>query len=393
MEKPLKILEAMDVYLPDVDGVIQCMHNYCLNLSKSNEVFAAVPKNKAGGGDDKFPYKIIRCKSIHIPILNQYYGFPKLDRKFKAELKKQDYDIIHLHSPFNMSSFLLKYAKKHNIPIVTTFHSNMAMIVKDVVKFKFLTTIFEKYLGRIYNKFDEVFCLSPLVEEQARHCGYKGKVTYLPFGHEFKRVDDVDSLRLKANEKLGLNEDDLVFLYVGRVMKLKRIDMIIKSLKILHDKNIAFKFYITGKGADLKKLKKLTHKLGLDDCIKFLGFVEREMLPLLYARSDLFLFPSLYDNFALVKVEAACYRTPGVFIKGSCAGYEIVDEENGYLSDDNVEAFAKRIEEAISDREKLRQVGINAQNTLGGFTWEESTKALLTRLNEIVRRKNDANKK
>ncbi len=392
MAKPLKILEGMDVYLPDVDGVIQCMHNYCLNLSKSNDVTAVVPKNRKDYIDN-FPYKVVRCKSIHIPVLNQYYGFPQFDKKFKAELQKQNYDIIHVHSPFNMSKFLLKYAKKHNIPIVTTFHSNMAFIVKDVVKSKFLTALFEKHLGRIYNKFDEVFCLSPLVEKQVRHCGYKGKVTYLPFGHEFKKQDDIESMRITANEKLGLNENDLVFLYVGRVMKLKRIDMIIKSLKILHDKNIDFKFYVTGKGAALKKLKKLTHKLGLENCIKFLGFVERDMLPLLYARSDLFLFPSLYDNFALVKIEAACYRTPGVFIKGSCAGYEIVDDENGYLADDSVEAFADRIEKAISDRAKLKQVGINAQETLGGFTWEESSKQLLARLNEIVARKNDANSK
>ena len=76
----LKILETMDVYLPDVDGVINCMHNYCLNLNEVADVTAVVPKNKKGYVDN-FPYKIRRCKSMHIPILNQYYGLPKFDGK------------------------------------------------------------------------------------------------------------------------------------------------------------------------------------------------------------------------------------------------------------------------------------------------------------------------
>ena len=46
MEGKLKIIEAMDTYLPDVDGVINCMHNYCLNLYKKADISVMVPKNK-----------------------------------------------------------------------------------------------------------------------------------------------------------------------------------------------------------------------------------------------------------------------------------------------------------------------------------------------------------
>lgn len=389
--KKLRILETMDVYLPDVDGVINCMHNYCLNLTEISDVTALVPKNKKGYVDN-FPYKIQRCKSIHIPILNQYYGLPKSDKKIKKFINDNDFDIIHVHSPFGMSKYALKIAKKKNIPIVATFHSNMRPIFRDVVKSKFIAERMVQSLGRRYNKFDEVFVCSELVAEQARSFGYKGKITYLPFGTDFKRCENVSELALKANESFNISKEDLIFVYVGRVTKLKRIDFILRSLKLVKEKGVSFKFYIVGKGFELNSLKKLTQSLGLENDVVFTGFLARELFPQILSRADLLLFPSTYDNFGLVKVESAAYEIPGVFIENSCAGYDVKDGINGFLSKDNEEAFANKILEATADRKKLKQIGKNASRDLY-ISWKECTDILYKRLNEIVEEKSNGNKK
>ncbi len=393
MENKLKLLEGMDVYLPDVDGVINCMHNCCLHLNKSTDLTVMVPKNRKGYVDNQ-PYKIIRCKSMHIPILNDYYGFPKLDKKFKNEILSKDYDIIHVHSPFNMSKFALYVAKKKNIPVVATFHSNMRLIFQSVVKIKWIAELMVKRLGRLYNKFDEVFVCSPIVEEQLRSFGYRGKVTHLPFGTDFKICENVDELRHQANEKFNLQEDENIFIYVGRVMKLKRIDFILDSLKLLKDKGKKFKFFVVGKGAELEKLKKYATKLGFNDEVVFTGFLPREDFPLMLARADLLLFPSIYDNFGLVKVESAAYSTPGVFIENTCAGFDVTDGVNGFVAKNTKESFAEKIEQAILDREKLKEIGKNAKRDLY-ISWEECANQLQARLAEIVkeRRKDNEDKK
>lgn len=382
MSKKLKILHGMDCYLPDTDGVVNCMHNYCTHLSANNDVTAAVPKNKRGYKDN-FPYTVVRSKSIFLLGNNVYYGIPKHDRKFKKRIMEGEYDIIHCHSPFNMPRYLLKVAKEKHIPIVSTFHSNMGSIFYDVVKSRRLTRRFERSLGKFYNQFDEVFTCSPLVEKQVRDYGYTGKVTYLPFGTDLPKRDDVEVLRSQANDELKLADDKMVFLYVGRVMHLKRIDFILRSLKILSDKGNDFVFYIVGKGAETKKLQKLVKKLELGDKVQFLGYVKRELLPLLFARADLFLFPSLYDNFALVKVEAAAYSTPCVLIKDSCAGYGVTDDVDGFLAENDERLFAEKIEEAISNPDKLREIGRNASNSLY-ITWKECTDKLYERYIEIL---------
>ena len=392
MEDKLKVIQAMDVYLPDVDGVINCMHNYCLNMCEKVDLTAMVPKNKKGYVDTQ-PYKIIRCKSIHVPILNDYYGFPGLDRKFKKEIMQKDCDIIHVHSPFNMARFALKVARKKKVPIVATFHSNMRPIFKSVVKVPFIAEMMVKRLGKRYNKFDEVFVCSPLVEKQARSFGYKGKITYLPFGTDFSVCEKVEENSLKANEVFNIGSNELVFIYVGRVVPLKRIDFILDALKIVKDNGINFRFYVVGKGTELKNLKKKANDLGFtENQVIFTGFLPREQFPLLFSRSDLLLFPSLYDNFGLVKVEGASYKTPGIYIENSCAGYGVTGGVDGYLSKDSVEDFAEKIITAVSDRENLKRAGENAQTNLY-IHWKDCADKVLERLSQIVKEKKDANKK
>lgn len=388
MSEKLKVLEAMDVYLPDVDGVINCMHNYCLNLYERTDLTVMVPKNKKGYKDVQ-PYEITRCKSIFVPIINDYYGQPVRDGAFRKKIMSKDYDIIHVHSPFNMAKFALKVAKKKNIPAVTTFHSNMYLIFKDVVKLPFIAKRLAHHLGRRYNKFDEVFVCSPPVEEQLRFTGYKGKVTYLPFGTDFKRCDCVDEYRSLAEKKFNISPEERVFIYVGRVMKLKRIDFILRSLKKVKERGFAFRFYVVGKGAELNKLKKYAAKLGFTEReVIFTGFLPREDFPLIFSRADLLLFPSVYDNFGLVKVEGAAYQTPGLFIKGTCAGYGITDGVDGFLSENDEESFAEKILAAARDGEKLRLAGKAAAESQY-ISWKTCTDRLLERLTEIVKERKE----
>lgn len=386
-QEKLHIAHAMDIYLPTVDGVVQCMHQYCTNLSKEHDVTALVPKNEKNYVDN-FPYKVIRCKSTYIPIAKYYYGNPSGDAKFKKKVDECNFDIIHVHSPFKMAKFAISYAKKHNIPIVATFHTNFRPIFNDIFKSPAITESILTNFGNVYNKMDEIFVCSEGVAKQARSFGYKGKITLLPFGTEFEKCDNVEALKNEANQKLGLDPNELVFIFVGRVMPLKRIDFILESLKILKEKGVSFKFYVVGKGMYLDKLKKLTSILNLEENVVFMGFVDREMFPLLYARADLLLFPSIYDNFGLVKVEAAAFSTAGVYVKNTQAGSGILDKHNGFISEDNPQDFANTIYDAIQDREKLNEIGINASNEIY-YNWKDCTDKLVEQYRRIINEKKE----
>lgn len=390
-EKKLKVLDGMDAYLPYIDGVVTCMHNYCMHSYQKVDLTAIAPRY--ADYVETVPYTVKRCKSIKVPVMKVQYCQATRDRKFTREIMAEHYDIVHVHSPFNMAKFIAKVAKKQGIPAVATFHSNMRPIIRQQAKFKGLTELIVKHIGKVYNKYDEVFVCSPLVAEQCRSFGYKGKISYLPFGTDLPRCENKEELAERANAKFNIGADELVFVFVGRIERLKRIDMILDSLKILKDRGIKFRFIASGKGTDFNKIVKYKNKLGFtDNEVNFAGFLPREDLPLLNARADLLLFPSLYDNFALVKVEAAAYGTPGVFIEGSCTGYGVTDGVNGFLSKNTPLDFADKIEQAIADRDALKEIGRNASRDLY-ISWEECTNQYIQRLQEIVERYNNGDKK
>jgi glycosyltransferase involved in cell wall biosynthesis len=297
---------------------------------------------------------------------------------------ENDYDIIHIHSPFAMGTTLLKLAKRKNIPIVATAHTNFRPIFRAVVPIKPIVEYAIGLLGKFYNKLNEVFVVSKTVEDQTRSFGYTGKISYMPFGTDTEKPKNLDELIDRANRQFSIGPDETVFLFVGRVVPLKRVGFVLDSLKLLKDEGQKFRFYIVGKGIGENKLKRQAKRLGFTgDEVIFTGFMDSESKNLLYARADLFLFPSLYDNFGLVKVEAACFSTPAVLIRGSATADGVTDGINGYLCDNTTAAFADRIRDALSDRDALKKVGENAANDLY-FNWRECADLLLIKYGQII---------
>lgn len=91
----------------------------------------------------------------------------------------------------------------------------------------------------------------------------------------------------------------------------------------------------------------------------------------------------MYDNFGLVKVEGASYETPGVFVKGTCAGFDVQHGFNGFLSEDSPESFADAITDAVKDYDELKKIGKNAKDTLY-ISWKDCTDKLLETYERII---------
>lgn len=383
--KKLNILMAMDMYLPSMDGVIGTMQNYIKCMTEAGHYVVAAAPGVGKKYIDTEPYPIIRSRAIKLPFYGGYYGMPRGDKVFERKLDETKWDIIHLHSPFNMCKFMLNYAKKRNIPIVVTFHTNFRPIMKKVIGP--FAEIIVKNIGRRLSKTDETLVVSGGVKKQAESFGVKNKITVqqdrgtnLPQASD----DQIEKYKQKINEIYGLKDSDIVFLFVGRLMKLKKIDFTMKSLKLLKDKGLDFKYFVAGEGMYEKSLKKLTKKLGLEENVIFTGFIEDfETFKALYARANLFLFPSLYDNFGLVKVEAAAHKTAGIFVRGSMAGYDITHGINGYLCEDNIQDLARVIEEVLSDRKALAKVEQKACED-HYITWQQASEILLTKYKQII---------
>lgn len=348
----LKILEVLDCYYPKFDGPCLVITSYakCLN-EMGVETKVAVPYFP--NYEDNQPFEVFRVKSI--PSKEGYRcGLPGTDRKLKKFLDENEFDIVHIHSPFTMCGYFAKYCKKHNIPTIYTFHTKYKEDFERTLRLKCNQRFMMRYILKNINKVDYVWTVSDGAGDVLREYGYKGEISVIRNGTDLTYPKDADVLITKVNEMYGLKKDETVLLSVGRIVENKKLQLALQSLKLVADSGKKFKYLIVGSGSYEEELKRLTHELGLDDYVIFTGkIMDRGLLSAHYLRADLFIFASTFDTASLAPIEAAALKLPSLMNKG-CSTAEIInDGVNGFLAKETPEDWADKIIEILDDKKKL----------------------------------------
>ena len=391
-EKKLTIGLFNDTYFPMIDGVVSVVHNYAISLSKFANVIVFVPFFPGKKFDDStLPYKVVRCKSIKIPYGDYPWPQPNFDKTFLNELNSYKLDIVHIHSPFGLGKIGIKYAKKHNIPVVATMHSQFKQDFQRVVKFNFLASLLTKSRIRVFNKCDECWAVN---SEVARiffeDYGYKQMPRVMNNATEMAPLKDSDEFIKKLKKKYNIEKSDKVFLFVGRLNKLKGVIFLVESLNILKAKypNFRFKMIFVGTGQDEAELKKLVKKYKLNKEIIFAGKItDRHLLASYYNIANLFLFPSLYDASSIVQIEAASQKTPTLFVEGAATTATITNNKNGYIVENTQTVYANKIYDIFKDNQKYKTVCTNAFKDLY-INWDNKIKEVYELYKEIIKKKN-----
>lgn len=385
-----------DSFYPIIDGVITVMDNYAKRLSKNNNVIVFVPRYFKKFDYSKLPYKVVSCRSIKIPFLDYSLPLPILDRKYKKALKESNLDIVHIHSPFTVGLTGLKYAKKYKIPTIATMHSQFKCDFKRALKFDKFATLLNNRLIKVFNKCDECWTVN---NEMARlyyeDYKYKSLPKVINNATEMSPVKDSKKAVEYINKKYDIKNDEIVFLYVGRINLLKNLLFIVDSLSDLKNKvpELKFKMLFVGTGRDQAILENRVNKLNLNNYVVFCGKVtDREKLSYYYKRADLFLFPSCYDTSSLVQVEAASQSTPTLFIKETATSSMIVDNINGYLSENSIKAYSDKIIEILKDKKTYNRVCNSAFKNIYK-TWDQIVNVVYDNYLGILSNKNSDKEK
>ena len=383
------IVHICDTYYPIIDGVIKVMEHYAIRQSKNYNVILIVPKHKnLTVKSDK--YLVIGVASVYFKFVNYDLAFPSLDNYLAKIVKKIKIDLIHTHSAFSMGVFATKLAKKRKVPMVITMHSQYKSdFMRHTNNSELLTNALLKNVIKIYNKSTEVWTMHQQVANVLKEYGYKKDNFYfVPNATDYKIPKNPEYLNDIINDKYNISSDIPVFTFVGRIVIQKNLFLIMDSLKILNDKGIDFRMFFVGNGPDDERLADKIKEYNLEGKVIQTGRIDdREVLAGYYQRANLFLFPSTYDTSSLVQIEAATYKTPGVFIEKTATAATITDRHNGYLSRETAEDYANTIIEAISNPEKLKEVSENAHKELY-VSWDDVAKRVMERYEFLIEENN-----
>jgi glycosyltransferase involved in cell wall biosynthesis len=408
-KQPLRIALITSLYAPFLAGVSVAVHQRVNWLLKQgHEVFLIHPEI-----NDKYPKKVgsrpmpsitenqafpnfssfafpteplIFYKSLPQPLNHRHWSDTKLLEKFKP-------DIIIVEEAPQLRGFYslflqgygrpvgIEYARKTGTPIISLFHTDIVAYIRYYLGNKFFNLI-SPILPGIIKKFSEEYDANffPSREELKKYQKLKSQRSeYLPY-------QGVDCQRFQPKNICynPIPEDKRpTLLFVGRITSEKSVTQLIDIYPLVAAKIPDVHLVIIGSGPLDAEMRKLAEKFVPG--ITIWGESHGNELLGWYTRADLFVNPSLTENFCTSNSEALASGTPIVAANVPSATEQVIHGKNGFLAEANdIVDFANKIVEILGNPQLKAEMSKQARLSILPFDWTACSQKFEDKLYEVV---------
>ena len=354
----MKILYISDVYFPRVNGVSTSIRTFVKQMhSLGHEVHLIAPEY-AHVTEDEAWIRRIPARSIYFDPEDKLMKWGAVMQKLPG-LRRENYDLIHVHTPFVAHYLGLRLARELNVPCVETYHTFFEDYLHHYLPW--IPKLVARGLARGISKrqcnaVDAIVAPSAPMLSVLRAYGVKAAAEVIPTGlqeHSFKDADG-KAFRLKY----GIPLERPMLLFVGRVAFEKNISFLLEMTKVLIKQHPDALLVVAGQGPAEKSLHKLAADLGLDNNIKFIGYLDRNTeLNACYQAADIFVFSSKSETQGLVLLEAMAQGTPVVAIAELGTASILVEGKGALIAPDNIERFADKVHYLLKYPEDRYELG------------------------------------
>lgn len=181
----------------------------------------------------------------------------------------------------------------------------------------------------------------------------------------------------KVREKYNLHGNKLL-LFVGRFVPLKNLPFLLKTFAKIAKEDSKVRLVMVGEGPLAGKIKQLSRKLKLSRRVIFTGKITNKELPQYYSAADIFVMPSVYDNFPNSILEAMSCELPIVATNVGGISMQVQDGENGFLVESgNIEQFKGAIITLLDNSSLSIEMGKrNRELVKKKYSWSTSAQKL-----------------
>lgn len=296
----MKIAIFTDTFYPDINGVagtLKRLTNYFEDQNITFKVFA--PDSNSNQ---------YHSTNIHLFKSRSFFLYPECRLAFpnllqiKSELQSFSPDLIHVATPFNIGLCGVYFAKKLNIPLVGSYHTNFDHYL-HYYDLQFLSKILWKYMKWFHQKCKRLFVPSTVTFQQLKHHGFTNLVIW-PRGVDCQLFHPYYDKT--AVQKLYCHQGKYLLTYVGRLAPEKNIETILSVAKSIPSEiNEKLHWLIIGDGPLREKLEAQA-----PSNMTFTGYLSGNHLAEVYSASDLLVFPSPTETFGNVVLESLASGTP-----------------------------------------------------------------------------------
>ena len=370
----MKIGIFTDSYLPTPSGVAVSVETFRRSLEEAgNEVFIFAPDFK--NYQDKIS-NVFRFPSFFLPIRKDApIVLPIIDSKF-SEIEKIGLDVIHTMHFFTIGSLGQKVAKKINLPLIHTYHTNYEEYVKKYIPL--FSQLAKKYIirrSRNYcNSCDLIISPSTSMAKKIKGYGITTKIKSLPTGISKNNYRTYS--KAEFCKKYNIRNTGKLLLFVGRLGEEKNLKFLLKAFEKVQkkiDSNLVF----VGSGPLENVYKKIVEEKKIKDKVFFLGFLPNKEVYQIYGACDLFAFPSITETQGIVIVEAMARRLVTVAINKMGPSDIITSGKDGILTELNLEEYSEALAKVLTDDKLRGKLSEGAKETAKKYNQENITKQLL----------------
>lgn len=358
----MKILFISDVYFPRVNGVSTSIRTFAAQMQAlGHEVHLIAPDYGVATTDEAW-IRRIPARTLYFDPEDRLMRY-RAALKLLPELRDENYDIVHIHTPFVAHYLGIKLARLLDIPCLETYHTffedymhhYLPWIPKGMARRMAINIS-----RRQCNDVNAVIAPSQPMLSALRGYGVKTSAEVIPTGLQEKSFEVADGEAFR--DRYGIARQRPVALYVGRVAHEKNIDFLLRMAHELRRQQPDMLLVMAGEGPAQKHLAELSRQLGLSENIKFIGYLDRNTeLNACYKAADVFVFASRTETQGLVLLEAMAQGVPVVALAEMGTKSILIEGEGAMIAPEDERIFASKVFSLFANPGKRAKLGQAAQ--------------------------------
>ncbi len=323
--------------------------------------------------------------NFHAVALAEPERSVKSFREFRTTVKRLDCDLVHIPNLFSIPRAL-------PCPYVMTVHDMLEHLSRARQQTGFWGALHFQLTKQVLQGAARIFAVSNFTKIEVE------KLFGIPAGRIEVVYNAIDERFLHghasaADRQLIAERYQVTYpflLYAGRISPHKNVVRMIEAFSALKtelEKDQAFpdlKLIIIGDDVSGNPdLRRTVIRSGVQNDVRFLGFVPIEVLRTFYDQAKIFVFPSLYEGFGLPPLEAMAHGTPVVTSNVSSLP-EVVGNAAVLVHPENVFEIMRALHRVLMDqplREKMKE---RSYRQVTKFSWEKSVRRIMDVYQEVA---------
>jgi glycosyltransferase involved in cell wall biosynthesis len=302
-----------------------------------------------------------------------------------AVLKRLDCDVTHV-------PHLFWFPRRMPCPYVVTAHDLLDHLYKARGGSGIKRFLHFNFTRRVLRHADRIFAVSRFTKSEIEKLfgidPGKIQVVYNAIDQRFLTGHATDADRQFLAERYQVTYPFV--LYAGRISPQKNLVRIIEAFSALKADLVKQELYPDLKliiiGDELSKhpdLRRTVIRGGVQNDVRFMGFVPIEVLRLFYDLAKVFVFPSLYEGFGLPPLEAMAHGTP-VLTSNTSSIPEVVGNAAVMVNPENVFEMMRALERVLIDQALREKMRLRGYEQVKKFSWKNSAEAILKAYGEVA---------